>query len=115
MVFAALWNIHLCIYTLRVVPPAFSADGPKMRITFCVERKDCNRAEKVTASSRTQLEQQRSLHEMTCIMTQSENREIKLGDAKYSLPSKKTNYMTCDTMSEVDRAKQQTYIAFRQT
>ena len=35
---------------------------------------------------------------------------MKLGDAKYSLPSKKTNYMTCDTMSKVDRAKQQTYI-----
>ena len=56
------------IYTLRVVPPAFSANGPKMRITFCVKRKDCNRAEKVTASSRTQLEQQRSLHEMTCVV-----------------------------------------------
>ena len=40
---------------------------------------------------------------------------MKLGDAKYSLPSKKTNCMTCDTMSEVDRAKQQTYIAVRQT
>ena len=54
--------IYIYIYTLRVVPPAFSANGPKMRITFCVKRKDSNRAEKVTASSRTQLEQQRSLH-----------------------------------------------------
>ena len=40
---------------------------------------------------------------------------MKLGDAKYSLPSKKANYMACETMSEVDRAKQQTYIAFRET
>ena len=41
---------------------------------------------------------------------------MKLGDAaNYSLPSKKTNYMTCDTMSDLDRAKQQMYIAFRQT